>query len=202
MHSLPCKRTFVCLKQKNHAMKTKAFITFIFASLVSAVLFNSCQKAAELASITVQFKIPQTGFTYTPSQLKNGEVILYSDFIKVNIDSMLIANGLPGGLFSNPQITQMVIGITAPPQANFGWLQSARAVASSTQSFAVPVELANVVNNGGTGTTLTLTTNGAALPMTQAGCWFRLYGTLNGPVPYSYIQMYFSGVLQLTLGPS
>lgn len=181
-------------------MKTKSAILIILLGM--GTLLNSCSKVAEIASVNVQFRIPQTSFTYTPTLLKTGEVILYSGYVKVNIDSILNANGFPGGLISNPQITQFTIGINSPPQANFGWLQSARAVASTTQAFTVPIELASVVNNGGTGTTLNLTTNPTAFPMTKTGCWFNLYGTLTGPIPYSYVGMYFTGILQLTVGPA
>ena len=147
----------------------------------------------------VSYTLPRAYFTYIPATFKAGEDILYTDFIYINIDSLLSANGLSGGTVNNPVFTSVSVTITAPAEANFGWLQSASAITANNAGFLPSVQVANVVNSGGTGKTVVLTVNGSVIPIGSTGFYIRILGTLTGPVPQEWINMYMDGTLKLTL---
>ncbi len=176
--------------------------TWIIALLgIPMIVLASCSKVAELASVDVTYKIPRTHFTYTPVTLKSGEQILYSDFVKINVDSLLNANGLSSGTVQDPICISFSITITAPPEATFGWLQSARAMVADNAAFSSAVEIGSVVNSGGTGKTVVLTVNNNVIPFGSTGFYIRIDGILTGPVPYAWVQMYFDSELRITLEP-
>jgi hypothetical protein len=174
----------------------------MLASMIILMAFMvSCSKVAELTAVDITYTLPRTTFTYTPVTLKAGEEVLYSDFIKINVDSLLNANGLSSGTVKDPTFTQFSITITAPSGADFGWLQSARAVVADNAGFTSAVQIGSVVNAGGTGKTVVLTVSNSVIPFGSNGFYLRLYGVLTGPVPYQWVQMYFDSELKLTLQP-
>ena len=183
-------------------MKTRFFL-FVFAiGMMLFVFLPSCSKIKELTSVDISYTPPRTYFTYTPVTLKSGEELLYSAFVRVNVDSLLSANGISGGSMENPAFTQFSITITAPVEANFGWLQSARAEVANNSGFSSPVQIGSVNNNGGTGKTVSLTVNNNNIPFGSNGFYIRIFATLNGAVPYSWIKMYIDSELKLTLVPA
>ena len=180
-------------------MKTKILLSVFAIGLMPVVFLLSCSKIKDLTSVDIKYNPPRTNFTYTPITLKSGEVILYNGFIRVNVDSLLNAHGVSSGTIENPVFTQFSITINAPVEANFGWLQSARAEVSNNTDFSSPVQIANVNNNGGTGKTLILTVINGNIPFGSNGFYLRIYATLTGPVPYQWVQMYFDSELKMTL---
>jgi hypothetical protein len=176
--------------------------TWVIALLGIPIIFLvSCSKVAELASVDVTYKVPRTNFTYTPVTLKSGEQILYSDLVKINVDSLLSANGLSSGTVQDPICTSFSITIIAPPEANFGWMQSARAVVADNAGFSSAVEIGSVTNGGGNGKAVVLTVNNNMIPFGSNGFYIRIYAVLTGPVPYHWVQMYFDSELRITLKP-
>ena len=182
-------------------MKTRLLLFFVAIGLTSVVLLSSCSKIKELTAVDITYQLPRTNFLYTPSKVKSGEEILYSAFVRINIDSLLSAYGLSSGTVENPAFTQFSISIDLPAEANFGWLTSVRAIVSDNANFLPEVQIGSAVNNGGTGRTVTLTVNNSNIPFGNNGFYLRILGVLNGAVPYQWIGMYFNGTLKLTLQP-
>jgi hypothetical protein len=182
-------------------MKTKILALIILVGMTPFIFLSSCSKIKELTKVDITYSLPRTNFTYTPVTLKSDEVILYSDFVRINVDSLLRANGISSGSIENPQFAQFSITIKSPLEANFAWLQVARAVVSSNSGFTAPVQIGSANNAGGTGKTVNLTVNSSNIPFGSNGFYLRIYATLTGAVPYQYLQMYFDGELKLTLAP-
>ncbi len=182
-------------------MKTRTIISVLTVGIVSAVLLFSCSKISELASVDITYSLPRTNFTYTPSTLKSSEEIMYQEFVKINVDSLLSANGISSGSVEDPSFTKFSITITLPADANFAWLQSARAVVADNANYTSAVQIGSVINAGGTGKTVVLTVNNDKIPFTNQGFYLRIYATLTGSVPYIWIQMYFDSELKMTLKP-
>ncbi|MEI7501120.1 MAG: hypothetical protein WCK84_11820 [Bacteroidota bacterium] len=180
-------------------MKTRIFLSVLAIGLMPVVFLMSCSKIKELTSVDITYKLPRTNFTYTPVTLKSGEQILYSALVWINVDSLLSANGISGGAIENSSFSQFSITINTPPEANFGWLQSARVTVSDNAGFSSPVQIGIVNNNGGTGKKVTLTVNSNNIPFGSNGFYLRIYATLTGPLPYQWVQMYFDSELKMTL---
>ena len=71
----------------------------LFFFLASAmVCYTSCTKTNDLTAVDVTLKLPRTYFTYTSSELKSAEVILYTGMISLNLDSILNVYGFSAGL--------------------------------------------------------------------------------------------------------
>jgi hypothetical protein len=182
-------------------MKTRLIFFVLAIGLIPLVLTTSCSKIKELTAVPVTYQLPRTNFLYTPSKVKSGEEILYSAFVRINIDSLLSAYGLSSGAVENPAFTQFSISIDLPAEANFGWMTSVRAIVSDNASFVPEVPMGSAVNNGGTGRTVILTVNNSNIPFGNNGFYIQILATLNGAVPYQWIGMYFIGTLKLTLQP-
>ena len=182
-------------------MNNRLFLFFYTIGLIPAVFLHSCSKDAEQASVDIKYTPARTYFTYTPLTIKASEVILYSGFVRVNIDSLLSANGILIGSVENPRFTKFSISIASPQEANFTWLQSARAVVSDNIPDPYLVEIGDVVNGGGTGKTIILQMNYNKIYFGINGFSLTAYATLTGPVPYQWLQMYIDSELKMTLNP-
>jgi hypothetical protein len=186
-------------------MKTKIVMMVALIGLASFFLsyFTSCSTAKQYTAFDVTYNLPKVNFNYPVSILKSGEVILYSGQININLDSILMAHDIPSGMITSLQFSQFAITITDPPEASFGWLQSARAVASSEASFDPNVELGNAVNNDTTAKTVNLTMNNVELQqyIHKTSFYYKVLGTLNGPLPYEMVSMYLNSTLKLHIEP-
>ena len=182
-------------------MKTRILLLFVAVGLTSVVFLLSCSKIKELTAVNVTYQMPRTNFLFTPTSLKSSEEILYSAFVRINVDSLLNAYGLSSGTVQNPEFTQFILTIDTPAEANFGWMQSVRAVVADNSGFSPETQIGSAVNNSGTGRSVTLTVNNSNIPFGNNGFYLRIYATLSGPIPYDWLQMYFNSTLTLTLQP-
>jgi hypothetical protein len=182
-------------------MNTRLFLFICTIGLIPAVFLQSCSKDAEQASVDIKYTPARIYFSYTPLTLKASEVILYSGFVKVNLDSLLSANGISIGSVENPMFTKFSVTITSPQEANFAWLQAARAVISDNIPDSWLGEIGDVVNGGGTGKTIILQMHYNIISFGVKGFSLTVYATLTGPVPYQWLQMYIDSELKMTLNP-
>lgn len=182
-------------------MKTKNLL-ILFMLAVVPVMFFSCDKLKDLTAFNVTYKVPRLSFRYTPTAVKSGEVILCTEQVNLNVDSLLNAN-LPGGGLGTTTFSQFSITIQAPDTANFGWLQSARAVVSQDVNFTNTVQVGNVTNTDPLAKTVILTMNNDNIRplLGTQGFYIRVYAMLNGPVPYNWIDMYIDSQLVLRVEP-
>jgi hypothetical protein len=186
-------------------MKTKIVVLMAFIGFASLSMeyLTSCSTAKQYAAFDVTYDLPNVNFTYPSKMLKSGEVILYSGAININLDSILMAHNIPSGMITSIHFSQFDVTITDPPDANFAWLQSARAIASSEADFDPSAELGNVVNNDPTAKTVNLTMNGIELEqyLHNTSFYYQVLGVLNGPLPYNMVSMYLDSQLKLHIEP-
>jgi hypothetical protein len=180
-------------------MKTRNILALVLL-LAVPVLFISCEQVKNLASVSVSYTIPSIPFTYVPNATKSGEVILCQEQVNLNIDS-LITKYLPGGSLDETEFTTLSITIAQPDTANFAWLQSARATVSDNPNFTTETQIGNVTNIDPLNKTVSLTMNNDNIRplLGTQGFYIRVYGTLTGPVPYAWLNMYIDGTLKLDI---
>ncbi|MCK9423750.1 MAG: hypothetical protein M0Q38_14255 [Bacteroidales bacterium] len=182
-------------------MKTRNFL-MLFMLAVIPVLFFSCDKLTNLTAVNVTYKVPRIPFKFTPTALKSGEIILCTEQVNLNVDSLLNAN-LPGGGLDTTSFSNFSITIEAPDTANFGWLQSARTVVSQDSTFTSHVQIGTVTNNDSTTKTVILTMNNDNIRpyLGTKGFYIRVYAVVNGAIPYNWIQMYIDSQLKMRIEP-
>ena len=182
--------------------KTKALLALLAFAAIIMVSDNSCSTVKKYAAFDVTYNLPKASFKYPSGILKSGEVILYSGQNNINLDSLLMAHDIPSGWIASASFSQFSITITAPPEANFGWLQSARAIASSDAGFNPNVELGNVANNDSTAKTVNLTLNNLELQpyIHKTIFYYEVLGTLRY-TPSFQITMDLISQLKLHIEP-
>jgi len=186
------------------AMKNKIGL-FISAAILGPLLFlPSCNNIRELAAFDVIYPLPPTSFTYIPSSAKaGGAVLLFSDAIEANLDSILEANGFSAGIVGNTQFIECTVSIAQPSTLTFGWLTSASGEISSNAGFSPTFEVGSVVNTDPNATTVVLLVNNTNIrPFLGAKFfYFRVFGELNGPVPAEFVDLVVEGKLLMHLEP-
>ena len=186
-------------------MKIKVIKLLIFISLAIVITgyFTSCSTAKKYAAFDVSYTLPKTYFHYSPTILKNGEVIIYSAQVSINLDSLCMAHDIPSGWIASASFSHFAITITDPPEANFGWLQKARAVVSNYPSFEPNSELGNFVNSDSTAKAVIFSLNTIELQpyIHKTSFYYEIIGTLNGTFPYNLVSMYLDASLKLHIEP-
>ena len=185
-------------------MKTlKNIATFILLG-ISLINLSSCEKVKDLAASDVTLNLPQQHFTFSGSSMKSGdEVVLYSNFVEVNLDSILNAEGISSGSLTATTFTTLSITMEQPVDSTFHWMSSMRAVVSDNENFSPEHEVGNAVNNDPLSKTLTVTLNNTNITqyLTQPSFWLRLYCTPTGPMPSYSIGMFMDGSVKLRITP-
>jgi len=184
-------------------MKTRIILTMLSVAIFPILFFSSCAKLKDLAAIDVSYKIPRQTFIYSPSTFKSGEQLLYSGQINANLDSILNSYGFSSGVVGNTEFTHCSITIDQPDSVNFSWLQSARGEISMNANFTPAQEVGTATVTDPAAKTVNLTTNNANIRpyLGSRTFYFRVFGTLNGPLPTDWVQMYVDGTLQMHLEP-
>jgi hypothetical protein len=185
-------------------MKKIGIITLlvIFAATF-LTCYTSCKQVKDLANVDVTYKLPKISFQFVPVNLKTGEVVLYSGFIQINLDSLLSQYGLDAGVISSVAFSNFSLTITDPPEANFDWLTSATALVSPNSNFEPNTIVATATNTGSGSKTITLTTNNTNIVeyLNSTQFYLKVTAITTGTVPYEWINMYILGTLQMTISP-
>lgn len=177
----------------------------LFFFLASAmVCYTSCTKTNDLTAVDVTLKLPRTYFTYTSSELKSAEVILYTGMISLNLDSILNVYGFSAGLIQNTYFTNLTVSIVQPPSATLGWLSSMRATVSDDQTFQAEKQIGSLTNTDPNATSVIVTMNNLNFRpyLTKPGFYLRLYGVPSGQPPAKTLSMFFDGSIQFRVNPS
>ncbi|MEI6898999.1 MAG: hypothetical protein WCL00_03915 [Bacteroidota bacterium] len=186
-------------------MKTKIGLLLMIVAFSALILGvnSSCSDVKKYAAFDVTYKLPRVDFNYIPSKLKSGEVLLFSGRNTMNLDSLLMAHDIPTGWIQSATFTEFGISITAPPEANFGWLQSLRAIASNDSTMANSVELGHATVVDTTAKNLLLVLNNLELQpyIHRNFFYYQLLGTTRGLCPYNLVSMFIAGKLQLHVEP-
>jgi hypothetical protein len=183
-------------------MKRNSLFFFLILAFFPVIFFSSCAKIRDLAAFDVSYNIPRTTFVFTPTKDKSEEQLIYAGYVSANLDSILNANGLSGGMVGTTTFTKCSITIDQPDSVNFGWLQSLRGEISQTSE--PPSEVfgyITAVDPNAKTVNLTLTNINIRPYLGGTSFYIRVYGILNAAVPVEWVQMYIDGTLQLHLEP-
>ena len=185
-------------------MKTRIFISLAILLAIPLIYLSSCSKVKELTAVDVSMKISRQHFTYTATNLKSGsEVILCSEHVTVNLDSILNANGIPTGIIQTTTFTYLAVTIEQPPDSTFHWLSSMRATVADNSNFNPENQVGSVTNNDPNAKTVVVTLNNLNIRpyLSNPGFYVRVYAMLNGPLPAVTVGMFIDGTVQLHIEP-
>ena len=184
-------------------MKTQKTIFSILFLAILMIFLSSCDKVKDLTASDVNVNLPRQYFTFSGATLKSGEIILYSDYVYINLDSIMSANGISGGSLQNTLFTSLSVTMEQPADSTFHWMSSMRAVVAGNQNFDPEHEIGTAVNNDPASKTINVTLNNMNINqyLTQPSFWLRLYCTPNGPVPSYPIGMFMDGSVKLKITP-
>jgi len=185
-------------------MKTRVYISLAILLAIPLIYLSSCSKVKELTAVDVSMKLPRTHFTYTATDLKSGsEVILFSEHVTVNLDSILNAYGLSSGIINSTSFTYLAVTIEQPADSTFHWLSSMRATIADNAAFQPENVVGSVTNTDPTAKTVVITTNNVNIRpyLTNPSFYLRVYAVLNGPLPAVTVGMFLDGTIQLHIEP-
>ena len=182
-------------------MKTK--ISLMIFAVFSVMFIASCNDLKKAAAIDYNYTLPRTAFRYTPVSYKTGEQVLFEGPVTANLDSILRANGFSSGAVGTTTLTRCSVTIDKPDTVNFGWLQSVRGEISDNSGFSPFVEAGQATNTDPLARTINLTMNNTNIrPYLGSRVFYiRIVGTLPGPVPVQWIDMFLDGQLKMRLQP-
>lgn len=105
-------------------MKKKLLFWFIVGILaVPALMFQSCDKAEELTKIDVNYDAPDVPLTLSLSGGQKATIVVTSQMITANVDSLLKAHNLD--VVDNIKAKAMQLLVDDPADANFDFMESA-----------------------------------------------------------------------------
>jgi hypothetical protein len=186
-------------------MKTKTikYLAVICLAITGFFFVQSCDTAKQYAAFDVNYNLPKTNFTYDGTKLKNGEVILYSGQVNINLDSLLMAHNVPTGWISSATFSQFEITIVSPPEATLDWLHSARAIVANSANFTPSAEIGSALVTNVAAKTLVLTMNNMELQpyIHNTSFYYQVLGVLNGPFPYDQVSMYLNSQVKVHVEP-
>jgi hypothetical protein len=184
-------------------MKTRIFTTLILFSIAAAsLLFQSCDKATELAKFNVKMTLPKVSVPIT--QLgKNGLTEQYYQFSQyVNVDSIKAAHGLTSLTLENGQVTGALITITTPAGANFAFLNSARLTLFTSAANELQVAHTGVIDSTATSVQLILDVADITPFLTSQVFSGRLYYDVNyAAMPAPTVLLGLANTVQFTVAP-
>jgi len=170
---------------------------------VPLLISVSCSKIKELAAVDVAMTLPRQHFTYSGTLLKSGETILYTDSIRINLDSILNVYGFSSGIIQNTYFTYLAVTIEQPKDSTFHWLSSMRATVADNRSFDPENEVGTVTNEDPNAKSVVVKLNNVNIRpyLTKPSFFLRVYGVLNGPLPATIVGMYLEGSIQFRVAP-
>ena len=185
-------------------MKTRIFTTLILFGLASAfMLFQSCDKATELAKFNVKMTLPKVSVPITQSvknSLTDSSYVQFSQY--VNVDSIKAAHGLTSLTLENGQVTGALITITTPAGANFAFLNSARLTLFTSAANELQVAHTGVIDSTATSVQLILDVADITPFLTNQVFSGRLYYDVNyAAMPAPTVLLGLANTVQFTVAP-
>ncbi len=170
-------------------------------------LFQSCDETKDaindLATFEVNYDLPAVQFELDSLNFKATEVVLAETTISVNIDSILNANNVSSGALEGATFTKITVSILSPDGANFDFVENMRISAAFLADFSDEVQLATTgtIEDGSTTVDFIFENNDLTTYLQAEQFHTRLYGTLNGPVPFGLVGMEWLSTVQITIAP-
>ncbi len=188
-------------------MKRKVLILSLIVAMISAMsVTQSCNKVKELASFDLVKDMADQHFNLdsaTTTAVK-GPVLLYESRYTINMDSIMDANGVDKGLIDNGHFTEIELLIDNPSALEeFGFLSDVSFKVSTSASFQSSeiVAEASGIKQGDTSIILNVNSTSMDRYLQNATFYFRLYGTVTGPVPVNVLPLILRSQVGFTVNP-
>jgi len=131
-------------------MKNPSLFIFTFLAVAAVMLLApSCDKVKDIAKFDVRMDLPAQNFDINKPSAKSlqGPVDQYYDFnVYVNLDSIQQKHNLSSFGIENGKVTKVLVSITAPEEADFSFLLSARLVLFEANSQEIEVAHTGNIN--------------------------------------------------------
>jgi hypothetical protein len=188
-------------------MKRKLLLlSFIVAIVGTMSITQSCNKVKELASFDLTKNMPDRHFdldSATTTAVK-GETLLFESRFTVNMDSIMVANGVDEGVIENGHFTELELLIDNPSALEeFGFLSTVSFKLSTTSDFKSSeiVAEANNIKKGDTSIILKVNSTSLDRYLQNSIFYFRLYGNVTGPVPVNLLPLILRSQIAFTVNP-
>jgi hypothetical protein len=187
-------------------MKKKLFtIGIVLFVLSSAFMIQSCDKAKDLVAFDVSKQLPDHHFDLdSATTTVKGETMLYESLFDIDLDSILEANGMDRGQIEGGEFEEIVLLIDNPSALEeFGFISTLTFKLSESEDFASSLEIARATNIKKGDTEIKFTVNGETLDqyLQNSTFYFRLYGTLESPVPVDRLALILRSKVGFTVKP-
>jgi hypothetical protein len=179
-------------------------VLVILSFIVAGFTTQSCEKIKDLVAFDVEQNLPGQYFALDSTTTTKSETILHQSSFKVNLDSIFAANGIDKGTISSGQFKSILLSIVNPTaDAQFGFLSDIRFVVSETENFAGEEIIAEAHNIQKGDISLTLAVNSNAIDkyINNRQFFYRVYGTLVGPVPVRLLPLVMDSKIGFTVKP-
>ena len=194
-------------------MKTKhLFFAMVIVALPFMFFTQSCEtvkeEIQEAAAFDVAMDLPDNYFVLDSVEIsKSGakeEKVLTTQSVEVGLDSILTSYGINSATLSNATFTSVTLTMDNPVEgANFDFMSGMRVVLSETSDFANETQIASAeeIPAGSTEITFTLDNENIQSFIDNDSFHLRLYGDLNGALPYATLPLILQSGLQFTVNP-
>ncbi len=194
-------------------MKTKhLFFAMVIVALPFMFFTQSCEtvkeEIQEAAAFDVAMDLPDNYFVLDSVEIsKSGakeEKVLTTQSVEVGLDSILTSYGINSATLSNATFTSLTLTMDNPVEgANFDFMSGMRVVLSETSDFANETQIASAeeIPAGSTEITFTLDNENIQSFIDNDDFYLRLYGDLNGALPYATLPLILQSGLQFTVNP-
>jgi hypothetical protein len=161
------------------------------------VVFPSCEKLKQATTFKVKFDLPEGHFAVDSASLLKSEKILFSQTLSVNIDSIA---GNASGIVKEVHFYKLRFSVASPDWVKLDWLSSARA--TITPAGGSPINFApNAVINSADGYIDFQLADKDVLPALKGSFTITFYGTLNGKIPVTSVEVLSESGIEITLSP-
>jgi len=194
-------------------MKTKhLFFAMVIVALPFMFFTQSCEtvkeEIQEAAAFDVAMDLPDHYFELDSAEITKSstkeEMVLTEQSVEIGLDSILTSYGINSATLSNATFTSVTLTMDNPVQgANFDFMSGMRVVLSETSDFANETQIASAdeIPAGSTEITFTLDNENIQSFIDNDSFHLRLYGDLNGALPYATLPLILQSGLQFTVNP-
>jgi hypothetical protein len=187
-------------------MKIRFSLLILLCTTLTLSLFigSSCNSIKKAAAFDVIYTFPKVHFSYVPQNKKLSEITLYTTKLTINFDSILGANHIPSGVIASAYLSRLALVITAPPEANFNWLQSVRMVGCIDSTFQQTTDLASNTSIDPGTRNLNLSLNPVDIKplLFQNGYYLKILAVPSGQAPtFTSLDMYLDSQVKLHIEP-
>lgn len=177
----------------------------LFSAITLLISLSSCEEFLESTDeVKINMPINKQDFSVDSSLLglKNEEILLHEMRVRMDIDSLLKAEGLE--YLSKARVNEMILGVDEPAFEKLYFLNKAKVTISDEESFKneILVAYADNVDTEENSIHLQVVNMDVAREIRVDGFYLRIYATPSAPIYKSGIEMFIKGKVSLEMDNS